>query len=155
MAQANQIDIIVVRTTEQLAEAIAVRQEVFVGEQGVSEEIEIDSHDEVTLRPPTALHVLARADGEAAATGRLLIDGAADQPARIGRVAVRRAWRHRGLGYQIMHALHEHAKRLGYKEITIAAQISALPFYERLGYVARGETFLEADIEHRWMDRTL
>ena len=55
-------------------------------------------------------------------------------------------------GVGVMEALHEEARRRGYAGVTLGAQEYAVGFYARLGYVARGELFLDAGIEHRWMD---
>lgn len=122
----------------------AVREEVFVVEQGVPAEEEIDACD------PDADHVLARtADGRPIATGRLTRDG------RIGRLAVRREWRGRGVGRALVNHLLERARERGFADVRLAAQLSALPFYQRLGFIAEGEVFLDAGIEHRWMRHRL
>jgi predicted GNAT family N-acyltransferase len=60
--------------------------------------------------------------------------------------------RRRGIGRAVMRALHDLARFRNAKSVTLAAQLQALGFYERLGYVARGDVFLDAGIEHRWMD---
>ena len=70
----------------------------------------------------------------------------------IGRVAVLKSERGRYWGVGVMEALHDEARRRGYAAVTLAAQEYAVGFYAKLGYVARGEVFLDAGIEHRWMD---
>jgi ElaA protein len=137
-----------------MAAALAVRRKVFIEEQAVPEELEIDEHDGDPAQVSTAVHVLARLDGRPVATGRLLprLD---DGRCHIGRVAVLAELRGRGIGRSLMQALHELARRRGIEEITLAAQLHAIGFYERLGYVARDEVFLDAGIEHRWMDLVL
>jgi predicted GNAT family N-acyltransferase len=67
-------------------------------------------------------------------------------------VAVLAEHRGTGAGRAVMLALHELAVGRGLRDITLAAQLHAIGFYERLGYVARGDVFLDAGIEHRWMD---
>ncbi len=147
--------VIHVRTLAEMNDALAVRRAVFVGEQGVSEEQEVDAHDGDPAQVTTAVHVLAYADGQPVATGRLLLDAARDENAHIGRVAVVRERRGRGYGRAVMLALQQEARRRGYRGITLGAQLHAIGFYARLGYVARGDVFLDAGIEHRWMDLRL
>jgi predicted GNAT family N-acyltransferase len=144
----------VVSTAAEMAEALALRRAVFIEEQGVPEEIEIDEFDDDPARVTSAVHVLLRRGGTAIATGRLLLDGH-DGAAHIGRVAVRRDLRRQGHGRALMEALHDVARARGCAGIVLAAQTHAIGFYERLGYVARGEVFFDAGIEHRWMDLQL
>jgi predicted GNAT family N-acyltransferase len=130
--------------TELQAAAYAIRHEVFVVEQGVPAELEIDDGD------MTALHVLLRdSAGNAIATGRLLPDG------HIGRVAVRAPWRRQGAGHQLMTALLDLARLHGHLQSRIHAQVSAQPFYEALGFAVDGEVFMEAGIPHVEMHKFL
>jgi predicted GNAT family N-acyltransferase len=119
---------------------LAVRVPVYVEEQHVRLDEEVDGDD------PESLHVLAtdRA-GVPIGTGRLTLDG------RIGRMAVLRSWRGRGLGGAILRALLDEARRAGHAEATLSAQVRAEPFYERFGFVAEGRVFEDARIPHRWM----
>ena len=144
--------VIRVRTPAELADALAVRRAVFIDEQGVSEEEEIDAHDGDPAGATSAAHVVGYLAGEPVAAGRLLLDGAPGENAHIGRVAVLGEQRGRGYGRAVMLALQQEARRRGYAGITLAAQLPAVAFYERLGYMARGDVFLDAAIEHRWMD---
>lgn len=115
----------------------AIRTTVFVGEQGVPPEIEIDGRD------PGCAHVLAESDsGEAVGTGRLMPDG------RIGRMAVLAAWRGRGVGAAMLGALVAEAQRRGFRETYLHAQAHAKEFYARHGFVVEGEEYLEAGIPH-------
>ncbi|MEU9283951.1 GNAT family N-acetyltransferase [Streptomyces sp. NPDC048275] len=150
----------VVRVAEDAADreaCFAVRKEVFVGEQGVPEDIEYDAYDE------GAVHVLAvRADGVPLGTGRLL-DGA-EAAAKtggdlsvgsLGRLAVAKAARGLGVGVALVGAIEDGARARGLAAVDLHAQTQALGFYERLGYVAYGEEFLDAGIEHRAMRKAL
>lgn len=115
----------------------AIRTTVFVGEQGVPPEIEIDGRD------PGCAHVVAESDsGGAVGTGRLMPDG------RIGRMAVLAAWRGRGVGAAMLEALVAEAKRRGFRETYLHAQAHAKDFYARHGFVVEGEEYLEAGIPH-------
>ncbi|MFJ2391283.1 MULTISPECIES: GNAT family N-acetyltransferase [unclassified Streptomyces] len=135
----------------------AVRKEVFVGEQGVSEDIEYDAYD------AGALHVLAvRDDGAPLGTGRLLYgeDAAAKtggdpRVGSLGRLAVTKEARGLGVGVALVGAIEDAARARGLTSVDLHAQTHALGFYERLGYVAYGEEFLDAGIDHRAMRKTL
>ncbi|HWO94520.1 MAG TPA: GNAT family N-acetyltransferase [Dehalococcoidia bacterium] len=144
-----------VTTAAQMQEALEVRRRVFIEEQGVPEEEEIDPHDGDPAIVRSAVHVLASLDGRVVGTGRLLLDYDRGENAHIGRVAVLRETRGVGVGRALMHALQDEARRRGFRGITLAAQLHAIPFYERLGYGPRGDVFLDAGIEHRWMDLEL
>ena len=146
------LEVRLVRTVEELAEALAIRRVVFIEEQRVPESEEIDEHDGDPAAGTSAVHVLARREGRAVGTGRLLLEYPAGGNAHIGRVAVLAEERRGDVGRAGMRALEGEARQRGFAGITLAAQLQALPFYERLGYVARGEVFLDAGIEHRWAD---
>ncbi len=149
-----------ITTTEQIAAALEIRRRVFIDEQRVPEEEEIDDHDGDPSEVTSAVHVLATLDGGPVGTARLLLDDADhgdDGPGypHVGRVAVLAEHRRHRVGEALMHALHEEARDRGYAGITLGAQLHAIAFYEHLDYVARGAVFLDAGIEHRWMDLAL
>lgn len=131
----------------------SVRFAVFVDEQRVPASIEMDDRD------PHCIHVLAFLDGAAVATGRVDLsrsDGAAGEVgAKIGRVAVLRQARRRGVGAAVMHALHEIAAGHGASLAWCNAQVAAAAFYERLGYRVTSEPFDEAGIAHVRMQRAI
>jgi predicted GNAT family N-acyltransferase len=149
-----QVEVVRVTSLEEMQDALSVRRRVFIEEQGVPEDLEIDEHDADPATVTTALHVLARLDGVPVATGRLLLDEH-DGNLHIGRVAVLAEHRHRGLGRTVMLALHDLGRERNATSITLAAQLHAIGFYERLDYTARGDVFLDAGIEHRWMGLAL
>jgi len=122
----------------------AIRDVVFVQEQQVPAEMERDALD------PQCVHVIARtADGMAIGTGRLTPDH------RIGRMAVLRDWRGKGVGDAMLLALIEQARERGWREVALNAQASAITFYARHGFLPHGERFIEAGIEHLAMRRLL
>jgi predicted GNAT family N-acyltransferase len=150
-----EISIEFVRSKAVMAEALAIRRAVFIEEQGVPESVEVDEQDAPEAWGRSAEHAVLRLDGAPVATGRLLLEEGTAHNAHVGRVAVLRQHRGAGLGRRLMEALQDRARELGYPGITLAAQLHAIGFYERLGYTARGEVFLDADMEHRWMDLPL
>lgn len=144
-----------VGTHAELAAALAVRTRVFVEEQHVSAEEEIDSFDAEPWTRDDVLHVIGRLDGTVIATARLLLETHDGGYPHIGRVAVLAEHRGRGHGRAIMRALQDEARALGFLGVTLAAQTHAIPFYEGLGYIARGPVYLDAGIDHRDMDLLL
>ena len=127
-----------------LADLRAVRETVFILEQKVPEEEEWDDLD------PRCHHVLARDEaGRPIGTGRLTPEH------KIGRMAVLRAWRGKGVGSALLVALMDKARSLGWTEVKLNAQVSALDFYARHGFEPYGERFMEAGIEHQAMRRAI
>ena len=117
-----------------------VREAVFMREQGVPAELEWDGLDE------DSHHVLALSGaGQAIGCGRILPN------AHIGRIAVMPEWRRKKVGSAILEGLLAYAGSLHYPEVDIDAQVQALPFYERFGFVEEGEVFMDANIPHRKM----
>ncbi|MCQ4161389.1 GNAT family N-acetyltransferase [Roseomonas sp. GC11] len=127
-----------------LGACLAIRREVFVVEQQVPEEMEYDELD------ASALHFLASRDGEPLGTARVVLKEGG-RVAKVGRVAVRRAARGTGLGLALMRAVEAEEALAGVAEMVLEAQTHAIPFYERLGYVAEGEEYLDVGIPHRVM----
>lgn len=136
---------IVLGTWDKLrSDAVAVRREVFVQEQSVPEDIELDDMDAV------AVHAVAYAgEGTPIGTGRLLPDG------HIGRMAVRRQARGSGTGGRLLDTLIDEARGLGHRRVALHAQAHARGFYEAHGFRAEGPEFVEADIPHMLMLREL
>ena len=120
-----------------------VRARVFVEEQRVPVELELDELD------AGAVHALALDGAKPVGTGRLLHDG------RIGRMAVLPEYRGRGVGAALLKALVAAAADCGHRQITLHAQTHAIAFYEKLGFRAYGEEFDDAGIPHRAMRRGL
>jgi len=133
------IEIYKVRNEKDLEMVRNIRIEVFVEEQGVPVELEMDEHDK------DAIHVLSLVDGEPAGCGRLLING---EEAKIGRVAVRKHMRRKGIGEGICKLLIAIAADRGVKRVHLGAQLTAVDFYLSLGFEKVGEVFKEAGIDH-------
>lgn len=151
MKPTAQLAIVEVSELQQMQKALEVRRSVFIEEQRVPEDLEIDEYDRDPGFVTSAVHVLALAGEVPVATGRLLLEHE-DGRVHIGRVAVLREYRGSGYGRAVMEALHQTARNRGVFDITLAAQLHALGFYERLGYTAHGDVFMDAGIEHRWMN---
>lgn len=128
--------------------AAPIRFTVFVDEQRVPVEIELDEHDAVSL------HALARGEGSRAlGTGRLLptAEEAGRKVSHIGRMAVLQDARGLGVGAALLDALIEASRARGDEEIVLSAQVSAEGFYRGRGFVAEGVDYPEAGIAHRDM----
>jgi predicted GNAT family N-acyltransferase len=123
--------------------AAPIRFEVFVREQRVPAEIELDAQDAVCL------HAVGFVGKDAVATGRLLPDG------HIGRMAVLKAWRGRGIGGAMLAKLIEAARARGDREVALSAQVHAIGFYRAHGFRPVGEVYPEAGIDHQAMVRSL
>jgi predicted GNAT family N-acyltransferase len=125
------------------ARAMPIREAVFVAEQGVPAELEMDEFD------ADCLHALAYDGAKAVGTGRLLPDG------HIGRMAVLKEFRGKGVGGAVLDSLIDAAKRRGDRELALSAQVHALAFYRAHGFKPVGEVYQEAGIPHQAMTRTL
>jgi predicted GNAT family N-acyltransferase len=123
--------------------AAPIRFEVFVREQRVPPEIELDDQDAVCI------HAIAFDGERPIGTGRLLPDG------HIGRMAVLKEWRGRGIGGLILNELMQAAMRRGDREIALSAQVQAVDFYRAHGFEPVGEVYQEAGIDHQAMVRAL
>lgn len=121
-----------------------IRTEVFIKEQGFKNEFDDKDAD--------ALHLVLFADGAPAATGRLM-QGNEEKTFIIGRVAVLKKYRGLGLGSILVGVLEDKAKKLGGKNIGLSAQCRAKEFYEKMGYSAQGETYLDEYCEHVYMSK--
>jgi predicted GNAT family N-acyltransferase len=137
-----------------LFSALAIREIVFIEEQSVPESLERDADD------AQAFHVLAMEKGHAIGTGRLVTmdkppEGEAGTWGRVGRMAVLQAHRKGGIGSRLLGALEAEAKRRGFTGILLHAQVSAMEFYKRHGYVAHGAIFEEAGMPHLEMKKKL
>ena len=127
-----------------LGDASAIRRVVFIDEQNVSEEEEWDGTD------AGAIHLVVYDNAVPVATGRILIEG---EDFHLGRIAVLKEYRKQGLGDFLMRLLIRRAFELGGTRQVIHAQLQAKGFYEKLGFAAYGDEFIEANIPHTMMAR--
>ncbi len=131
-----------VALTEDLETCRALRRAVFIDEQGVSEAEEWDGRDSA------ALHFLCWQDDAAIGTARVFIEG---DSGKIGRVCVLAAARGSGAGLAIMQGAIDTLRARGVRLAKLSSQTHAIPFYERLGFVAHGPEYPDAGIPHRDM----
>lgn len=135
-----------ITTFRQHFEAIRmIRTEVFVHEQEIPLELEFDDQDE------HCIHAVVFANNEPVATGRLNLE----QDGRIGRIAVLKSHRRKGLGSLVMDALEQKAITANAQQIWFHAQVQAITFYQSLGYKTEGEEFPEDGIPHIAMRKRL
>jgi predicted GNAT family N-acyltransferase len=131
-----------VTSTKELEKAFAIRMRVFVKEQGVPEEIEMDRDDK------HAFHFLALKGNKAVGTARVVMR---HRSAKIGRMAVLRTFRGRGVGRKLLRRAVVTAKKHGAKNIYLHAQVPVIGFYEAMAFRCDGSVFWEAGIPHRKM----
>jgi predicted GNAT family N-acyltransferase len=127
---------------EDLRRAFAIRLRVFVREQGVPEAIELDRDDR------KAFHFLASVDDKAVGTARLVLRNG---KAKIGRMAVLKSYRGKGVGKALLKRAVEAARKRRAKLIYLNAQVAVVAFYEKMGFRCAGRVFMEAGIPHRKM----
>lgn len=116
-----------------------IRRQVFIEEQNVPEELEWDEYDE------SSIHFLALHEGKAIAVARLKSDG------QIGRMAVLASYRQQGIGSRLLAFILKFSAGKNLDQVYLHAQTSAIPFYEKHGFITQGEIFYEANIPHRGM----
>lgn len=118
-----------------------IRNCVFRKEQNIPEEIDWDGKDN------TCIHALAIENQKPVGTGRVTLEG------KIGRIAVLKDYRSKGIGTLLLNALIEAANSKGINKVHLHAQLQAIGFYKKEGFKSSGNTFFEADIEHIYMSK--
>ena len=134
-----QVEYKIAETKEELHQMFDLRIEVFVKEQNVPQELELDEYDTI------ATHFIALQHGVVIGCGRILFQ---DSYTQIGRVAVRKCHRNEGLGKGLMQNMINICLEKGYRKIILHAQLPVVHFYESLGFKVHGDIFLDAGIEH-------
>jgi predicted GNAT family N-acyltransferase len=131
-----------ISTDKDLEEALRIRIRVFVREQGVPAEIELDDDDK------RALHLLASIGKKPVGTARIVMR---DGKAKIGRMAVLKSHRRKKVGKKLLIRAITTAKKQGARKIYLNAQVAVIGFYESAGFRCVGPVFDEAEIAHRKM----
>lgn len=136
----------IVENHEELEDAFSVRKIVFIKEQSVPEEVEIDQYED------DSVHFVLYHDGAPIGAGRFrLVDGYG----KLERICVLKEERKTGAGKQLMTEIEEYARENGIHKLKLNAQTHAIPFYDRLGYEVVSEEFMDAGIPHRTMIKKL
>ena len=133
------IDIQVVDWHEKQDALKAIRKSVFIDEQHVPKDLEWDGQDD------DCTHFLASVNATPVATARLTSKG------QIGRMAVLREYRGIGIGSSLLASVIDQARLSGFKQVFLHAQVNVIGFYEKYGFSAEGDIFIDAGIEHRTM----
>lgn len=128
-------------------EAKLIRNEVFVEEQGFRDEF--DDNDK------KCLHIVLFDDDTPIATGRIFPESSSGKTYTAGRIAVRKAYRGKNIGAEVMKLLENKAKEQGAEILAVSAQCRARGFYEKMGYTASGEVYLDEYCEHIHMEKKL
>jgi predicted GNAT family N-acyltransferase len=136
------VNVKVVENEKELEDAFSVRRTVFIDEQNVPEEEEIDQYEE------DAVHFVSYQEGSPIAAGRFRV---VDGYGKVERICVLRSARKTGAGKAIMNKIEAYAIEKGLHKFKLNAQTHAIPFYAGLGYEAVSEEFLDAGIPHKTM----
>ena len=139
----DKLNLYITNYSKDFAKIMDIRDEVFVQEQGISAELEIDGKDS-----PAVFGIL-EINGKAVGTGRMELDG------HIGRIAVLKQFRGKGFGMKILEILIQKAVEMDLTSIYLHSQYHARKFYEKAGFLPKGDIFFEANIEHIAMYRKL
>ena len=131
----------------ELKGAFEVRKQVFVEEQGISEDLELDEHD------MEAMHMVVKDGERIVGTARVLFLAASQ--AKLERMAILKLFRHRGIGKGIISFLDEEFTNRGIEQVVLHAQCSAVNFYKSCGFEESGSPFWEAGIKHVKMQKRL
>lgn len=137
---------IIAHNQKHFYDQVIIRSEVFLIEQNVPIKEEIDFYDR------SAIQFIAYDEDTPIGAARFrIIDG----KGKVERVCVKKAYRKKGVGKLIMNTIEEYAKTQNITHLVLSAQLTALPFYQKLGYQEYGDVFLDANIEHKMMDKRL
>jgi predicted GNAT family N-acyltransferase len=131
-----------ISSRKELEKSFAIRTRIFVREQGVPKEIEMDRDDK------RACHFLAFEGNTAVGTARVVMR---HRNAKIGRMAVLKRYRRRGVGTKLLKRAIVTAKKQGAQKIYLHAQVPVIGFYEAMAFRCVGSVFKEAGIPHRKM----
>jgi len=141
----EELSVRIVTDEQELNSVIEIRQQVFVIEQGVLPELEMDELDE------KALHIIADYRGQPIATCRLIF--LPNECVKLERMAVLKSFRDKGVGRQILDYVDKEIKSRQIKLLVIHAQFQAISFYESSGFKSVGLPFWEAGIKHLKMEK--
>lgn len=140
------MEVVIAKTDKQKEDAFYIRRKVFIEEQNVPPDEEIDEYENEST------HFVLYDGTSPVGAGRFRdLNGYG----KIERICVLPEYRGKGAGKQIMEFIHEYAQSQHYKKLKLNAQEHAIPFYENIGYSVVSETFLDAGIPHKTMEKSL
>ena len=139
----------VIFANDTIDECLKIRAEVFVDEQHVPAEIEVDGFDSTDA---PCDHFLIYDNGEYVGTFRCIFEGKA---VHVGRLCIKKDKRGRGYGRAAIEFIEEEYASRGFNKITLGAQCTAIPFYEKCGFSVVSDVFLDAGIKHRTMEKRI
>lgn len=142
----NIVQVKIVKNNDELEDAFSVRKTVFINEQNVPAEEEIDEFES------SSTHFAAYENGQPIGAGRFR---ELDSYGKVERICVLKEFRKSGAGKAIMDEIEAFAKEKGFSALKLNAQTHAIPFYTRLGYEVISDEFLDAGIPHRAMKKTI
>lgn len=134
---------------DRIGECVKIRTEVFVIEQGVPPELEVDGFDE---EDAPCDHYLITDGCDGVGTFRCIFEGDA---VHVGRLCVKKSRRGEGIGRAALEFIEKEYASRGYAKITLGAQCAAIPFYEKCGFAAVSDVFFDAGIPHRTMEKKI
>ncbi|KQL54958.1 acetyltransferase [Heyndrickxia shackletonii] len=140
------MNIVKVTTEDELKDAFTIRKIVFIEEQQVPEEEEIDQYEDA------ADHFVLYDDNKPIGAGRFRV---VDGKGKVERICILSSYRGKGAGKIIMEAIEQHASEQGLTRLKLNAQTHAIPFYEKLKYEVVSDEFLDAGIPHKTMEKSL
>ncbi len=138
------MNVVVAKTEEQIQDVFTIRKTVFVEEQQVPLEEEIDEHEN------DSIHFILYEQNNAVGAGRFRI---LDGMGKVERICVLKNMRGKGAGRELMLGIEEYAKNQPLSQLKLNAQTYAIPFYEGLGYEVTSDEFLDAGIPHKTMSK--
>ncbi|NMA89737.1 MAG: GNAT family N-acetyltransferase [Amphibacillus sp.] len=131
--------VIQAQTDKEIADALSIRNQVFIEEQGVDPKIELDQYD------AKAIHFVGYLNQEPIAVARVQI---IDHKGKIQRVAVLKSYRNKGYGKKLILAIESFLSEKQISKFYLNAQSQVIEFYQSLGYTVSSEPFYEANIQH-------
>lgn len=135
-----------IKESKEISKLLEVRKIVFIDEQNVPPELEIDEYDK------SATHFIVLGNDEIIGTARLVIS---DKIGKIGRVCILKEFRNKGIGSKLMNKIIEYSKSIGLEYLSLESQVYAIPFYEKIGFTVEGKEFMDAGIPHKKMFTSL
>lgn len=139
----------IIFANDNIGECVKIRTEVFVVEQGVAPELEVDGFD---ADGAPCDHYLIMGGDAAVGTFRCIFEGDA---VHVGRLCVKKERRGEGLGRAALEFIEKEYASRGYAKITLGAQCAAIPFYEKCGFKTVSDVFMDAGIPHRTMEKMI